>query len=46
MESLGVDVVIERGEGFAEKVRNEFPDGVDGLRFLMVFVFVLLFCLA
>ena len=31
MESLGVDVVIERGEGFAEKVRAEFPDGVDGL---------------
>ena len=31
MESLGVDVVIERGEGFAEKVRGEFPDGVDGL---------------
>ena len=31
MESLGVDVVIERGEGFAEKVRGEFPEGVDGL---------------
>ena len=26
MESLGVDVVIERGEGFVEKVRGEFPD--------------------
>ena len=31
MQSLGVDVVIERGEGFVEKVRGEFPDGVDGL---------------
>ena len=31
LKSLGVDVIIERGEGFAEKIRSEFPKGVDGL---------------
>ena len=31
LESLGVDVIIERGEGFSERIRNEFPNGVDGL---------------
>lgn len=27
---LGADVVLERGEGFAAKVRERYPDGVDG----------------
>tara|TARA_B100001173_G_scaffold239721_1_gene209500 strand:- start:756 stop:1694 length:939 start_codon:yes stop_codon:yes gene_type:complete len=31
LESLGVDVIIPRGEGFAERIRQEFPDGVDGM---------------
>ncbi len=31
LESLGADVIIDRGEGFAEKIREHFPDGVDGL---------------
>ena len=31
LEALGADVIIERGEGFAEKIREHFPDGVDGL---------------
>ena len=31
LESLGVDIIIPRGDGFAEKVRAEFPGGVDGL---------------
>ena len=31
LESLGADVVIARGEGFAERIRQHFPDGVDGL---------------
>ena len=31
LESLGVDVIIDRGDGFAEKIREHFPDGVDGL---------------
>ena len=31
LESLGVDVIIPRGEGFAERIRQEFPDGVDGI---------------
>jgi len=29
--SLGADVVLPRGEGFAAAVRERFPDGVDGL---------------
>lgn len=28
---LGADLVLERGEGFAERVREHYPDGVDGL---------------
>ena len=31
LESLGVDIIIPRGEGFAERVREEFPNGVDGI---------------
>lgn len=31
LESLGMDIVVERGEGFAERVREHFPNGVDGL---------------
>ncbi len=27
---LGADVVLARGEGFADRVRERFPDGVDG----------------
>jgi NADPH2:quinone reductase len=27
---LGADVVLPRGEGFADAVRSQFPDGVDG----------------
>ena len=29
--SLGADVVLRRGEGFAAAVREKFPDGVDGM---------------
>lgn len=31
MRDLGADVVPPRGTGFAELVRKEVPDGVDGL---------------
>ena len=31
MKSLGVDIIIPRGDGFAERVREEFPNGVDGI---------------
>ena len=31
LESLGVDIIIPRGDGFAERIRQEFPDGVDGI---------------
>jgi len=31
LESLGADVIIDRGDGFAEKIREHFPDGADGL---------------
>ena len=31
LESLGVDIIIARGDSLAEKVRAEFPGGVDGL---------------
>ena len=31
LESLGVDIIIPRGDGFAERIRQEFPDGVDGM---------------
>ncbi|SMY12883.1 NADP-dependent oxidoreductase [Brevibacterium jeotgali] len=29
--SLGADVVLPRGEGFAAAVRERYPDGVDGM---------------
>jgi len=31
LKSLGVDLIIPRGEGYAEKIRQEFPKGVDGI---------------
>jgi NADPH:quinone reductase-like Zn-dependent oxidoreductase len=31
VEELGADVVLERGEGFAGRVRERYPDGVDAL---------------
>jgi NADPH:quinone reductase-like Zn-dependent oxidoreductase len=31
VRTLGADVVLPRGEDFAARVRDEFPDGVDGL---------------
>ena len=31
LKSLGADILISRGDGFAEKIRAHFPDGVDGL---------------
>jgi len=31
LKELGVDIIIPRGEGFAEQVREHFPDGVDGI---------------
>lgn len=31
LESLGADIIIPRGDGFAERIREHFPDGVDGL---------------
>jgi len=31
VESLGADIVVPRGEGFAAAVREHVPDGVDGL---------------
>ena len=31
VRSLGADVVLPRGKGFAAAVRERFPDGVDGL---------------
>ncbi|MCV2490711.1 NADP-dependent oxidoreductase [Geodermatophilus sp. YIM 151500] len=31
VRSLGADVVVRRGDGVAERIRAEFPDGVDGL---------------
>lgn len=30
VRALGADVVLPRGEGFAARVRERFPDGVDG----------------
>ncbi len=30
VRSLGADVVVARGDGFARRVREHFPDGVDG----------------
>ncbi|MDG2111797.1 MAG: NADP-dependent oxidoreductase [Actinomycetota bacterium] len=31
VRGLGADIIVERGDDFAEKVRAHFPDGVDGL---------------
>jgi NADPH:quinone reductase-like Zn-dependent oxidoreductase len=31
LKSLGVDIIIPRGEGYAERIRQEFPSGVDGI---------------
>ena len=31
VQELGADVVLERGKGFAERVREHYPDGVDAL---------------
>ncbi len=31
VQQLGADVVLERGEGFADRVRQQFPEGVDAL---------------
>jgi NADPH:quinone reductase-like Zn-dependent oxidoreductase len=31
LKSLGVDIIIPRAEGYAERIRQEFPNGVDGI---------------
>lgn len=31
LQSLGADTVVSRGDGFANKIREHFPQGVDGL---------------
>lgn len=31
VKSLGADIVVERGNDVAERIRQHFPDGVDGL---------------
>jgi NADPH2:quinone reductase len=31
LQSLGVDIIVSRGDGFATKIRKHFPEGVDGL---------------
>ncbi len=31
VKALGADIVVRRGEGVAERIREHFPDGVDGL---------------
>ena len=31
LKKLGVDIIIPRGDGFAERIREHFPDGVDGI---------------
>jgi NADPH:quinone reductase-like Zn-dependent oxidoreductase len=31
VKELGADIVVPRGDDFAEKVREHFPNGVDGL---------------
>ena len=31
LKSLGVDLIIPRGEGYAKRIRQEFPNGVDGI---------------
>jgi NADPH:quinone reductase len=31
VEQLGADIVLERGPGFADRVREQFPEGIDAL---------------
>ena len=31
IQSLGADIIVERSDSFSERVREHFPDGVDGL---------------
>ena len=31
IRSLGADIIVARGENFSEKIREQFPAGVDGL---------------
>ena len=31
LKSLGADIIVSRGDGYAEKIREHFPRGVDGL---------------
>ena len=31
LQSLGAGIVVSRGDGFANKIREHFPQGVDGL---------------
>lgn len=31
VRGLGADVVVRRGDGVADRIREQFPDGVDGL---------------
>ncbi|MDB9771782.1 NADP-dependent oxidoreductase [Alphaproteobacteria bacterium] len=31
LNSLGADIIIPRGESYVDKIREHFPDGVDGL---------------
>lgn len=31
LKKLGVDIIVPRGQGFAERVREHFPQGVDGV---------------
>ena len=31
LKALGADIVVSRGDGFADKIREHFPQGVDGL---------------
>jgi NADPH:quinone reductase len=31
VRELGADVVVRRGDGVAQRIREQFPDGVDGL---------------
>ena len=31
VESLGADIVVARGDDVADRIRDRFPDGVDGL---------------
>ena len=31
VKSLGADIVVRRGDDFAERIRQHFPQGVDGL---------------